>query len=65
MKNVITLLIVGASLALFVWLMPTSTQGVNAQIQILCQDNPDKDCKAIDAYCRESLEKGFDCLITD
>lgn len=33
----------------------------DTKISQLCKDFPDKDCMAIDNYCRESLDKGFDC----
>ena len=36
---------------------------VDFKLALLCQDHPAKDCTKLQNSCRESLEKGFDCIV--
>jgi len=42
---------------------PVSNTELSFKLTMLCQDNPDKDCKEIFAYCEESLRNGQECFI--
>jgi hypothetical protein len=63
MNNIKKIIAIVLLLAIYIILSPTSEQGIDMKIGLLCQDNPELDCKEIASYCRESLEKGHDCLI--
>ena len=60
----------GAIIALYVlvllgWNSTPNERAVSFKLSVLCTDNPQYDCAEIVDYCKESLDKGFDCYITN
>ena len=66
MKNKITYALIALALLLtFNAKAIPHKRTVEIKLAMLCEEFPDKDCKKLQEYCRESLEKGFECYITE
>jgi hypothetical protein len=67
MKSKTQTKLIAISIAAFLILTSSKEHEATVDFKIadLCAEHKDKDCKDIDNYCRESLERGFDCLIVE
>jgi hypothetical protein len=59
MKTKIIILLASAFMG--IGLATPHEKTIEFKIAKLCNDHPDKECQELDNYCRESLEKGFEC----
>lgn len=57
-------LILASLMALGTFTVP-HPKTVDFKLAMLCHDNPQEDCKQLQDYCREALELGHECYITN
>lgn len=61
-ENIISI-VVFVVVIFFASISQPTDDAITFEISGLCNEHPKKSCKDIENYCRESLEKGFDCVI--